>query len=71
MLITLQLLYLDRVYCDCLDKTRTYPMISQWTSDQVKLREDYEKNVIGSFGKGPLKEIVHENAIQMTIQVLR
>lgn len=58
MFFLLQLLYVDSVQSNCIAVERSRPVISQWTTDEIKFREDYEKNVIKRFGVGPLTEII-------------
>lgn len=56
--IFMQLLYLDCVYCDCIDIERTRPVICQWKTNYVKIREDYEKKEIGKLGTGPFNKYI-------------
>ena len=57
----LQLLYVDRVKFDLLQVQRTRPTISYWTSEMIRLREDFEQEE-GGFGlrevNGPYVEEV-------------
>nr|KAJ0213393.1 hypothetical protein LSAT_V11C400191770 [Lactuca sativa] len=50
------LLYVDRVSFEVLKVKRTCPVICHWTTEKVKMREDYEKEKIGVFGTRELNE---------------
>ncbi|CAH1438407.1 unnamed protein product [Lactuca virosa] len=52
----LVLLYVDRVSSEVLKVKRTRLVICHWTTEKVKMREDYEKEEIGEFGTGELNE---------------
>ncbi|CAH1446720.1 unnamed protein product [Lactuca virosa] len=47
---------LNRVSSAVLKVKRTRPLICHWTTEKVKMREDYEKEEIGEFGTGELNE---------------
>jgi len=46
---------MSNICCD-LQIPRTRPVISQWTTDKMKYRENYEKENYEEFGTGGLNE---------------
>nr|KAJ0223109.1 hypothetical protein LSAT_V11C200084180 [Lactuca sativa] len=73
----LVLLYVDRVHYSVVIAERKRPVICHWTSEKMKLREIYEKEILTQFGIGDLNEdfveedINQEDYQQMILMKIR
>ena len=65
----MQLLYVDMVNHDVLHIPRTRPTICHWGTDQLKFRETFEKENIGSFGIGELNQPLEYNGMALNLEV--
>nr|KAJ0208018.1 hypothetical protein LSAT_V11C500272330 [Lactuca sativa] len=52
----LALLYVDKVHCSVVNAERKRPVICHWTSEKMKLREIYEKEILKEFATGHFNE---------------
>jgi hypothetical protein len=61
----LQLLYVDGVKFDRMDIPRTRPAICYWSSEMIRVREDYEM-MEGGFGLGQVNGVFVEDFVDIS-----
>ena len=54
------MLYVDSVNLECIDVERNRPVICHWTTEKLKFREIFEREIIGEFGTGELNGVFVE-----------